>query len=255
MSSGSAVRAQRFGAIAVGGTFDRLHDGHRVLLGAARRHLKPGGKMVVGVTGAPLLVNKKHAELLESFEKRAGVCAEFLYAGKAGDGWELLTVQAEAPSQQQVPKEEEKGQPIAEDGVVGAEGSIHDSAGGASAAAASRAVEVTKDADGAPTEPVELSTNHKSDFRLLIYELLDPIGPAGFVEELEALVVSKETSAGAKLVNAKRVENGLKELFIVEVDLVGNRPGLDPSEEKLSSSALRAREAAAQKASKEKGKL
>lgn len=53
---------------AVGGTFDHIHDGHKILLlmtaFAARK------MVIVGVTGPKLLVNKKFADVMEPLETR-----------------------------------------------------------------------------------------------------------------------------------------------------------------------------------------
>jgi len=50
--------------VCVGGSFDRLHDGHRILLTMAAATLKPGGRLVVGVSGDPLLRRKELRELI-----------------------------------------------------------------------------------------------------------------------------------------------------------------------------------------------
>lgn len=61
---------------AVGGTFDHIHDGHKILLlmtaFAARK------KVIVGVTGPKLLVNKKFAEVMESLDTRILKVCKFL---------------------------------------------------------------------------------------------------------------------------------------------------------------------------------
>lgn len=61
---------------AVGGTFDHIHDGHKILLlmtaFAARK------KVIVGVTGPKLLVNKKFADVMEPLETRILRVCNFL---------------------------------------------------------------------------------------------------------------------------------------------------------------------------------
>lgn len=61
---------------AVGGTFDHIHDGHKILLlmtaFAARK------KVIVGVTGPKLLVNKKFAEVMETLDTRILKVCKFL---------------------------------------------------------------------------------------------------------------------------------------------------------------------------------
>ena len=69
----------------VGGTFDHLHVGHKLLLTAVALVLEPldrerEGRLTIGVTGDALLVNKKYAEVLESWEERWQSTADFLTA-------------------------------------------------------------------------------------------------------------------------------------------------------------------------------
>ena len=67
-------------SVSVGGTFDRLHAGHRLLLAAAMRAVKPGGTLYVGVTSSELLANKSYGEYVESYEARAASVGAFLAA-------------------------------------------------------------------------------------------------------------------------------------------------------------------------------
>lgn len=74
-----------YSVVCLGGTFDHLHPGHKLLLQAAVLLLKvpdkdsaSSCKLVVGVTGDEMLKNKKHAELLQSWDERARSTLEFL---------------------------------------------------------------------------------------------------------------------------------------------------------------------------------
>ncbi|KAJ5170359.1 Cytidylyltransferase [Penicillium coprophilum] len=72
-------------SVVVGGTFDHLHVGHKLLLTAVALVLEPldrehEGRLTIGVTGDALLVNKKYAEFLESWEARWQSTAAFLAA-------------------------------------------------------------------------------------------------------------------------------------------------------------------------------
>lgn len=71
-------------SVAVGGTFDHLHVGHKLLLTAtalgfqASKGLSSKLCLTVGITGDQLLVNKKHAAYLEDWDARQRRVAEFL---------------------------------------------------------------------------------------------------------------------------------------------------------------------------------
>ncbi|KAM8795319.1 bifunctional coenzyme A synthase [Eudromia elegans] len=65
-----------FPAVAVGGTFDRLHGAHRLLLSAAC--LVAQRRLLAGVAQGPLLRNKVLRELIEPYEVRAAKLREFL---------------------------------------------------------------------------------------------------------------------------------------------------------------------------------
>uniref|UniRef100_A0A7S0ZI56 Cytidyltransferase-like domain-containing protein n=1 Tax=Timspurckia oligopyrenoides TaxID=708627 RepID=A0A7S0ZI56_9RHOD len=63
-------------SVVVGGTFDHLHLGHRLLLSAAS--LCAQKQIRVGITSEALLMDKKYKQKLESFEKRKESVDEFL---------------------------------------------------------------------------------------------------------------------------------------------------------------------------------
>ncbi|KPA84780.1 hypothetical protein ABB37_01264 [Leptomonas pyrrhocoris] len=65
-----------YGYVAVGGTFDHFHSGHKVLLSTAALHTLR--KLRVGVTDAALLTRKKFAESLQPMECRMNYVAQFL---------------------------------------------------------------------------------------------------------------------------------------------------------------------------------
>lgn len=64
--------------VAVGGTFDRLHAGHRLLLAVAA--LACTRTCYVGVTSDKLLTNKANAHLLHTYEHRSFAAKDFLQA-------------------------------------------------------------------------------------------------------------------------------------------------------------------------------
>lgn len=144
----------------MGGTFDHLHDGHRLLLTIAGYLAKE--KLIVGITGSELLVNKKYAEVMQSYMIRRQAVEDFL-------------------------------------------------------------------AYVFPQLEVET------------YMLHDVAGPAGSIEAIDALVLSKETIQGGLEVNRIRKAKNFKPLIIYQVDVIGCTTGNASNNyaDKLSSTELR----------------
>lgn len=67
-TGGKCRKYQEYPVTAVGGTFDHLHDGHKILLSLAV--FLTSKTVIIGITGPKLLVNKKYSETLESYERR-----------------------------------------------------------------------------------------------------------------------------------------------------------------------------------------
>lgn len=61
---------------AVGGTFDHIHDGHKILLLMTIFLTKR--RMIVGITGPELLRNKKFSSVLEPYELRQNKVVEYI---------------------------------------------------------------------------------------------------------------------------------------------------------------------------------
>ncbi|KAL0222072.1 hypothetical protein RCL1_001926 [Eukaryota sp. TZLM3-RCL] len=62
--------------VLVGGTFDRLHNGHRLLLESAA--MACSGKLIVGITEDSMCQNKSNSELIQSFSQRYSAVQSFL---------------------------------------------------------------------------------------------------------------------------------------------------------------------------------
>eukprot|EP00262_Sarcandra_glabra_P008683 TRINITY_DN2231_c0_g1_i3.p1 TRINITY_DN2231_c0_g1~~TRINITY_DN2231_c0_g1_i3.p1 ORF type:complete len:174 (+),score=31.29 TRINITY_DN2231_c0_g1_i3:208-729(+) len=65
-----------YGAVVLGGTFDRLHDGHRSLLKASARLVRD--RVVVGVCMGPMLTKKQFANLIEPVEIRMKAVEDYI---------------------------------------------------------------------------------------------------------------------------------------------------------------------------------
>lgn len=89
------AKSRKHLSVAVGGTFDHLHIGHKLLLTmfafvlGRRQQLETPSILTVGITGDALLVNKKFADQLESWKARQEATHDFLhsimYFGKDDD--------------------------------------------------------------------------------------------------------------------------------------------------------------------------
>lgn len=89
-----------FEHVAVGGTFDRLHAGHRLLLAATA--LVCSKQVYAGITADNLLAKKSHKQLLHDYEARRAAAVDFMVLVRPG-----LTVTAGALSDPQEPTQAE----------------------------------------------------------------------------------------------------------------------------------------------------
>ncbi|KAF3345937.1 hypothetical protein VD0002_g9682 [Verticillium dahliae] len=81
----SADAHRGYQTVCLGGTFDHLHPGHKLLLTAALLLLKvpeegsgAACKLIVGVTGDALLRNKKFAQYVQPWSQRAAAVVDFV---------------------------------------------------------------------------------------------------------------------------------------------------------------------------------
>lgn len=182
-SQGEELNAKAHYAVAVGGTFDHLHIGHKLLLAMTVLTCEPPEIspvkqeriLTVGITGDALLKNKKHAEYLESWSTRQKTVTNFLLA--------MLDF---CP----------KRHPLRE-----------------------RFITTTYKSVPGPNGHV-VSTRLASGITFNCVEIPDPYGPTITDPDISALVISAETRAGGQAVNGKRAEKGWPELQVFEVDVL-----------------------------------
>jgi phosphopantetheine adenylyltransferase len=198
--------------VAVGGTFDHLHIGHKLLLTATILLADPSQprKITIGITGDALLVNKKHASALESWSVRQQRCAEFVES--------ILCFHPNPPVIRSV--EERNDGDVPNGKVV--------------------AVTYTPANDTDRT-----SDGHAPPITINYTQIQDPFGPTITDENITALVVTAETRAGGKAVNDRRKEKGWAELEVFEVGVLDSGAGdgevKEGFEGKIGSTEIRRR--------------
>ncbi|ODV70217.1 hypothetical protein HYPBUDRAFT_164775 [Hyphopichia burtonii NRRL Y-1933] len=150
-----------FDVTAVGGTFDHLHDAHKLLLSMSA--FLTSKTLIVGITGPKLLTNKKFSEALESYEKRQEVVINFI------------------------------------------------------------------------------QKHISSEVKFEIFQINDVCGPTGYIEEIDALILSYESSKGGAFVNKVRKEKGFPLLDTVSIKVIGSDYGNEENnwKGKLSSTDIR----------------
>ncbi|XP_066303045.1 bifunctional coenzyme A synthase-like [Branchiostoma lanceolatum] len=98
-------------------------------------------------------------------------------------------------------------------------------------------------------EPVEVRIENVQQFlretkptmETDVVPISDPLGPAGWNPDIQAIVVSTETKKGADFVNETRKKKGLNELAVHIIDLVPEPSPSSSEESKVSSSNVRQR--------------
>ncbi|KIX07548.1 uncharacterized protein Z518_02201 [Rhinocladiella mackenziei CBS 650.93] len=195
-------------SVAVGGTFDHLHIGHKLLLTATVLASEPADLafptktprlITVGITGDALLVNKKYGTVVESWSDRQQRTAEFIES--------ILVFHPNVPS-----------------------------------------ITNTEYIDKAGPNGKVVRVTYGDEISINYTQISDPFGPTITDEEISALVISMETRAGGKAVNDKRKGKGWKELEIFEVGVLDGEDTSDgPKKEKqnfeskISSTEMRKR--------------
>ncbi|EEP77930.1 predicted protein [Uncinocarpus reesii 1704] len=195
--------------VAVGGTFDHLHTGHKLLLTATLLALdpyvgqfpSPMRVMTIGITGDEMLVNKQYSEFLESWVERwNGV-------------WEFL-------------------QSIIDFFPPGTPKQIYMDYSATS-----------------KTKGATALIGESESLKLRAVPIADPFGPTITDQDITALVVSKETRSGGKSVNDERAKKGWETLEVFEVDVLDlsepeaakSNASMETFESKISSTEIRKR--------------
>ncbi|KAH8594734.1 pantetheine-phosphate adenylyltransferase family protein-like protein [Bisporella sp. PMI_857] len=193
--------------VAVGGTFDHIHAGHKLLLTATALLLQPTHqdspeprRLIVGITGDELLKGKKYAEYLNSWKQRQEDVIDFLLSillftrSTLQESIQTITFNKPVPN--------------------------------------GRAIHTILKSSLITIECVEIQ---------------DPFGPTITDETVTALVVSGETRSGGQAVNDRRIEKGWKALDVFEVDVLDSQEHEETSNSaanfslKISSTAIRKR--------------
>lgn len=195
-------------SLCIGGTFDHLHPGHKLLLHAAALLLRvpmieddkdaPPCIFIVGVSSDELLKRKKYAEELQSWEVRSRSTLQFLATvlGEPSTADLRITDTAVSPS----------AVPAAPKGQVGT-------------------------AEDAPT-PRELQGSFRNGAILVrCVDLRDPFGPPIWEEGVDAIVVSAETRGGAAAINDRRAQRQWHPLDVYEIDVLGERDDEDDDDD------------------------
>jgi cytidyltransferase-like protein len=77
---GARISSSLYSSVAVGGTFDGMHYGHRKLLTLAVSSVLPQtGKLLIGVTVDEMLKNKQYSELIPKLDERIRGVKDFVY--------------------------------------------------------------------------------------------------------------------------------------------------------------------------------
>ena len=182
--------------VCLGGTFDHLHPGHKLLLHAAilllrvpdAEALEASGKpcvLIVGISGDELLVKKKYAEELQPWDARARSVMTFLATALNSPTTSPPAITTTSTSHDANSNNTSEHGPI-----------------------------------NAPA-PKELHATFRNGAVLVrCVDIRDPFGPTICEEPIDAIVVSGETRSGGQAINERREARGWRALDIYEIDVL-----------------------------------
>jgi len=90
-TKGSLIPKNKYKHVVLGGTFDRLHEGHQNLLKTAANITSQS--LTIGLSDAPLLKGKKYSDLIESYDIRKEKMLEFLTSEKPSLQYHVVPLQ------------------------------------------------------------------------------------------------------------------------------------------------------------------